>query len=335
VADLVRLHLLLVETALREDLDDEDVLLRCAGRVGRRDLLAPLHLITAADSRATGPATWSAWTAALVGTLVSRLDSALSPDVDGVGLAERGESVRAACLASLEDGGDARAFVERAPLRYLASRSETEVARDAGLVARLAQAPAATTALLAVSPGPAEETYAVTIASVDRPQLLARLSGAMALAGLDILSVNAHGVTGGIALDSFVVTSATARPVTTETFTALERMVDASLRDRLELAVRLRERARHYPPRAARAAAVSIEPAGWMTALHVSAPDRPGLLHDIARAVAASGLQIGWAKVQTIEGMARDVFSLVGPDGAPADDPGLLGHVTMNVREVL
>ena len=85
VADLVRLHLTLIETALRVDLDDEDAILRCAATVGRRELLAPLHLLTAADSIATGPATWTPWTDALVGTLVSRLDAALSPTVDGAG----------------------------------------------------------------------------------------------------------------------------------------------------------------------------------------------------------------------------------------------------------
>ena len=51
--------------------------------------------LTAADSLATGRATWSPWTAALVGGLVSRLDAALSDDVDGAGLATRGEAVRA------------------------------------------------------------------------------------------------------------------------------------------------------------------------------------------------------------------------------------------------
>jgi [protein-PII] uridylyltransferase len=267
---------------------------------------------------------------------VARLDVALSPDVDGAGLAARGESTRAACLAGqLAEDDNARAFIVGAPLRYLASRDQSEVARDASLVAQLTRSPAATEALLAVSPGPAEGAYAVTIASENRPELLARLSGAMALAGLDILSVEAHGVTAGITLDTFVVTSATARPVSTETFATLERLVRAALRDRLELAVRLRERRKHYPARVSGAVTVSVEPVGWMTELRVAAPDRPGLLHDIARAVSATGLGIGWAKVRTIDGVAHDVFSLVGPEGGPADDPGLLGHVTMRIREAL
>ena len=90
--ELVRLHLELIETATRIDLDDEDAILAAAARIGDRRLVAPLHLLTAADSRATGPSTWSAWTAALVGTLVSRLDAALSDEVDGAGIASHGAS---------------------------------------------------------------------------------------------------------------------------------------------------------------------------------------------------------------------------------------------------
>ena len=336
VANLVRLHLVLVETALHDDLDDEDAILRCAARVQRSELLAPLHLLTAADSRATGPATWTPWTAALVGTLVARLDAALSPGVDGAGLAGRGEAARAAVLADLAPAASAeRAFVEHAPLRYLAAREPAEIMRHAALVAELSAAPAATGALIEVSAGPAEETRTVTVAALDRPELLARLAGATALAGLDILAVDAYSAGPGIALDRFVVTSATRSPMGTDTFAKLERLVVAALHDRLELTVRLRERRRHYPVRAKRAVEVSTRAAGWATELRVSAPDRPGLLHDVAAAVAAEGLDIRWAKVQTIEGVARDVFHLVGPDGGPVDDPGSLGHVAMRIRSSL
>jgi UTP:GlnB (protein PII) uridylyltransferase len=91
--------------------------LAAAARIGRRELVAPLHLLTAADSRATGPTTWSPWTAALVGTLASRLDEALSPDVDGAGIAARGELVRATALARMQPATPfERSFIARAPL---------------------------------------------------------------------------------------------------------------------------------------------------------------------------------------------------------------------------
>ena len=335
VADLVRHHLALAEIATRIDLDDEDAVLSAAARIGRRELLAPLHLLTAADSLATGPATWTPWRAALIGGLVSRLDAALSDDVDGAGLATRGHAVREATLSAL--GADLqaeRAFITQAPLRYLASRQPADVARDARLVAEMSAAGGAADARVAVSPGPAPDTHALTVVAKDRPELLARIAGAIALAGLDILSVDAYGAPGGLALDTFVVASATLRSVSTETFTAFERLLGAALKDRLELKTRLAERRRHYPARSQAPVRVTTVSEGYDTAIRVSAPDRPGLLHDLAQAVSATGLNIRWAKVLTVDGMAIDTFHVLDAQGAPVDDDGVLGHLAMRMREI-
>jgi [protein-PII] uridylyltransferase len=336
VGELVRLHLELIETATRIDLDDEDAILAAAARIGDRRLLAPLHLLTAADSRATGPSTWSAWTATLVGALVSRLDAALSDEVDGAGIASHGAAVRDETLARMAAAGASateRAFVASAPLRYLSSREPDQVARQAKLVASLEQS-SAEDARVAVGPGPVDGTWAVTVAAVDRPELLARIAGAMALAGLDILALDAHGSSGSVALDTFMVSSATRRPVGTDTFVTFERLLRAALNDRLELQTRLTERRAHYPARRRGSVSVEIESAGWDTAVRVSAPDRPGLLHDLARAVSLAGLDIRWANVMTVDGVALDTFHVVGPDGGPVDDPGALGHLAMRLREV-
>jgi [protein-PII] uridylyltransferase len=334
VGDLVHLHLALAETATRIDLDDEDAILLAAARIARRELLAPLHLLTAADSLATGPATWSRWTASLVGALVSRLDAALSDDVDGAGIAQRGESVRAEALASMSGSPRAECtFVEGAPLRYLASRTTGEIVRDARLVSGL-QMGGDEQAQIAVGAGPTPDTHSVTVVATDGPELLARIAGAFSLAGLDILALDAYGSRDGVVLDSFVVQSATRRAVTTESFTQLERFLRAALRDRLELQTRLAERRKHYPPRQSGPVRVETISAGWDTAVRVSAPDRPGLLHDLARAVSATGLDIRWAKVLTVDGIALDTFHVVGADGSMVDDPGVLGHLSMRLREI-
>jgi len=335
-SELVRLHLTLVDTALRDDLDDEDAILRCAARVGDRMLIAPLHALTVADSRATGAATWTAWTASLVTTLVARLDTALGDEVDGAGLVAAGERVRERSLALLGTSLDAeRAFVEAAPLRYLATHEPDDVVRDVRLVSALIQSGGGDQVRTAVSAGPVPGTTAVTVAAVDRPGLLSRIAGAMALSGLDILSVDVYGTTGRIALDRFVVQAATRRALTPETFATFDRLVTVALADRLELAVRLAQRRRHYPARASTPGSVEVDQGGWDTTVHVRAADRPGLLHDLAAAVAATGLDIRWARVHTVDGVASDTFHVIGPDGGPVSDPGTLGHLSMRLRDAL
>jgi [protein-PII] uridylyltransferase len=333
---IVGLHLMLFETALREDLDDEDTLLRCAARIGDREILAPLHLLTAADSMATGPHSWTPWAASLVTSLVARLDAALSDDVDGVGLTARGERVRAETLATLDASMIAeRAFVEAAPLRYLATRESDDVVRDIALVNSLLSSGGGQHVRTAVSPGPVEGTTSVTLAAVDRPFLLARIAGAFSLAGLDILSVDAYGTAGHVALDRFVVKSATGRALAPDMLASFDRRVNAALSDRYDLTARLAERRRHYPARASAEVQVRIEPAGWDTIVRVRAADRPGLLHDVASAVSASGLDIRWTRIHTVDGIADDTFHVTdGEGGGPVGDPGVLGHLSMRLREL-
>ncbi|MBI5232169.1 MAG: HD domain-containing protein [Coriobacteriales bacterium] len=334
-ADLVRLHLVLPEAAMYADMDDEDAVLSIAAKIGRRELVAPLHLLTAADSLATGPSTWNGWTAALLTAVASRLDAALSDNAEGAGLVTRAQAVREATLSSLSaEPGDVRDFVGHAPLRYLASRDPAEVAKHARVLSELARVKAPDRISISVSPGVAPGTYDVTIAAHDRTELLARIAGALALAGLDILSADAYRFGHGLVLDAFTVTSATLRPVDSSTWNSFERYLKAAVKDRLELETRLQERRRHYP--AAAQGPVTIETdasPGYHTIVRVTAPDRPGLLYDLARAVSSSGLDIRWAKAATVDGMAIDSFHITGPDGSAVTDPGTLGHLAMYMRQ--
>ncbi len=69
---MVRLHLLLPDTATRRDLDDPATAERVAGQVGSRSTLELLAALVEADSLATGPSAWSPWKAGLVAELVER-----------------------------------------------------------------------------------------------------------------------------------------------------------------------------------------------------------------------------------------------------------------------
>ena len=336
---LVREHLLLAETAATRDLHDEDVILRTAARIHRPDLLASLYLLTKADSLATGPGAWTPWHAALVGELAGRLDAALSPTVAGAGIVEQAEAVRGEALAvlSASDGpieADVIAFIAAAPLRYLASRTSAEVLADGRLVADLGAHPSAMAADLTITAGAADGTWRVTIAAADRPGLFATLAGVCALAGLDILAADAYPAPADVALDVFTVQSATLAPIGSDTWTRFERYLNAGLASRLAMETRLAEKCRHYGP--GRDGAVRVEIGrsdDYSTAVTVVAPDRVGLLHDLALAITADGLDIRWAKATTRDGIVRDVFHVTDGAGEPVADPGALGHLVMRVKE--
>ncbi|SDG56491.1 [protein-PII] uridylyltransferase [Sinosporangium album] len=78
LAAVVRLHLLLPETATRRDLDDPVTVSRVAEAVGTREVLDLLAALAVADGNATGPAAWNSWKASLVADLVRRVRAVLA-----------------------------------------------------------------------------------------------------------------------------------------------------------------------------------------------------------------------------------------------------------------
>jgi [protein-PII] uridylyltransferase len=336
-AFLVREHLLLAETASGEDIHDEDVILRAASRIPDAGALDALFLLTAADSLATGPGAWTAWHAALAGELAHRLRGALSDEVAGSGLVEHAETARAQALV-LIGSGDAVAplvdFVRRASLRYLAAVPAEDVVRHARLVSGVAASGLSDDFRTGVSPGPTPESWRVSVAARDRAGLFAAICGALSLTGLDIMGADAYDAHNGVAIDVFVVRSDTRAAVDPSAWATFERHLHAALTDPSGLAARLAERQQHYPARSRYRTRIAPRESGdYATAIEVRAADRVGLLYDLAGAFAETGLQIRWARALTKDGVAHDVFHVTDESGEPVDDPGVLGHLSMRIRE--
>ncbi len=332
-ATLASEHLLLAETASSSDIDDEEVILRTAARLGSREILGQLYVLTLADSLATGPGMWDAWHASLVRTLVSRLDGALSDETDGAGLVASAEATRAASLSMAESDAATSRVLSSAPVRFLTSRSPSEAMNDARLLAELGAPGSRGQFALGISRGAVPGTFRLAIATIDRPGIFAHLTGVIALAGLDTLGASAHAGPSGTALDTFTVRPATLASPDEGTWSTLERYLAASLDGHLDLRTRLTERQRSYPPGRPSRARVSIEPPGaYATAVHVSAADRPGLLFDIADEIAAAGYVVTRANALTRGMRARDTFHVVDTDGVAPSDPGALGHLAMRLR---
>ena len=77
IEKLVRLHLLLPDTATRRDVGDPVTIRRVADAVGDIQTLDLLYGLTRADAAATGPGAWSTWKGRLVARLVDRVRSTL------------------------------------------------------------------------------------------------------------------------------------------------------------------------------------------------------------------------------------------------------------------
>jgi [protein-PII] uridylyltransferase len=176
----------------------------------------------------------------------------------------------------------------------------------------------------------------LTIVAPDRPGLVARVAGAVALNGLNVLAAQAA-TEDGMALQAYdVEPEIDAEPAWDRVCGDVER----ALAGRLAVEARLADRSSAYAgrrrPRAARPAEPRVlidnDASRASTVVEVRAPDATNVLCRIARALADCDVDIHSAKVATLGHEVVDTFYVVGLDGAKITDPD---HVREIEREIL
>lgn len=149
------------------------------------------------------------------------------------------------------------------------------------------------------TPGRAPGSWNLILAALDRPGLLAMFTGALVHEAINVQTAVLASWDDGAALQALEVTADRA-PETG----ALKHALEWSLTQGL------------YAPPVDRASVVFDDSDDTIfTSCEVTAPDRPGLLHAIAVAIANAGANIHAASVRTVDGIARDLFDVSDGDG--------------------
>ncbi|WP_233617850.1 ACT domain-containing protein [Actinomadura sp. WAC 06369] len=180
----------------------------------------------------------------------------------------------------------------------------------------------------------------VTIAAPDRPGLLWRAAGVLALHRLAVRTartVSSPGASAGTAVLDFTAVPEFGSPPDPA---ALEADLRRMLAGRLDVADRLDRRARSRrvrPGTAVPPPRVMIVDGASSTAavVEVRAHDGPGLLWRIGRALGGRGLRIRAAQVDTLGAEAVDVFYVVDSRDRPPADPSVLEAVRADILDAL
>jgi len=329
VERLIRLHLLLPDTARRRDLTDPALAVEVAEQVGDPSTLACLHLLAVADGRATGPTAWSDWTASLVTSLVRKVATVLderSPDslADEAVVTARAAQELAEELGSTPDA--VRAHLAQLSARYAAAMTPRAVVRHTLMAVT---APEVGELRTRVTPGTqdpdgVEGVDELDVVALDAPGWFAKVAGVLALHGGSILAADAFARSDGIAVDTFRVQ----RPAgaTGSWWARVEGdLVDAAI-GRLAVRARVARKARADAPRPGRlpdlptSVAFGEDPSGRSTVVDVHTVDRIGVLYAITSAIAELELDIVVARVQTVGHEVTDVFYVRDRREGPLDD---------------
>ncbi|HEX9311214.1 MAG TPA: ACT domain-containing protein, partial [Actinomycetota bacterium] len=244
---LVREHLLLSDTATRRNLDDEDLILHVAARIGDPGRLAMLYLLTVADAAATGPAASTPWRLGLIRELVAKVSRTFERgdmDRDRAGRLERAEAeIRTALAGEPQERVDA--FVGSAPPAYLLWVEPSDAPAHLRLVD---PKPGSTEVRTHVRPGSAPATHLLAVGALDRPGLLSRIAGALTLSGLSVLQARAFTTELGVALDVFEVGPAFEEQVGEERWRRFRTTLRHAMEGRIDVRDRIDRLRAHYRP---------------------------------------------------------------------------------------
>jgi [protein-PII] uridylyltransferase len=321
VAWLVRHHLVLSHTAQRRDISDPKTVADFVHIVQSAERLRLLLVLTVVDMKATGPAVWSSWKAALLRELYFSAEDFMTGGVLAERKQKRIEAAKAALRRALIDWPEAE-FAKFAGLAYpeywLGLDTATQ-ARHAELVrkAEAGDSPITIKTRVDQNRGATE----ITVYTGDHPGLFSTIAGGIAVAGGNIVDAKIFTMTNGMALDAFWVQDTLAWGVESggapisgrERLAALERAILGALGGKRRLTQELAKKASRLPSRArvfkvAPRVLIDEGASTTHTVVEVNCRDRPGLLFDLTRTITNLSLQISAAKITTYGERVVDVF---------------------------
>jgi [protein-PII] uridylyltransferase len=328
VCFLVHRHLLLAETASRRDLNDEKIVVQCAGTVGTMERLKMLYLLSWADGKATGPRAWNDWIANLVLELFFKILHILERGELATPDASRrmkqsmqqvrswiGDRLSPAAREALFDGMPANYLIETAPrtiARHLRLYETLREARAKGLESAFC---------LEGEAEPSSGTYEVTFLARDRAGLFSDVAGVMALNNINILSARIYTWRDGTAVDIFTVTPPLDPIHTEEIWERIKKDLAEAFEGRLPLSERLQQKAepsilsRKKTLRRQTQVIVDNSSSDFFTLIEVFADDRIGLLYQITHTLFTLGIDIRVAKIATKGDQVADVFYVLDLEG--------------------
>jgi [protein-PII] uridylyltransferase len=337
---LIKMHLILADTALKRDLMDEKPIVRCAVEIGDREKLHLLYLLTIADSRATGPGAWNTWKASLLRELFFKVDRLLlRGDWQQEDLTARCEEIQGKVLELVAEAPRKERvaqWLDTLSFRYLLSQNPEAIVRHFGMEEDLSRTTLTTHACRTEG-----EMWQITVATRDRPGLFAIITGVLWARGLNILSADIFTRQSGIALDIIIVERLPDPLHSAELWDRVERDLAECLKDRTflhDLLANKRRPSLLQPkclPRKEDRVVIDEEASDFYTIIEVYTWDRPGVLHAITNTLYELSISIQLAKISTPGAQVADVFYVTDLAGEKLADPELHEKVRKSLLECL
>ncbi|MEL6464273.1 MAG: [protein-PII] uridylyltransferase [Pseudomonadota bacterium] len=307
---LVRYHLLMSDMAQKRDIADPRTVRDFAKAVQTVKRLNLLCVLTVCDIRGVGPDVWNNWKAVLIRALYRQTRRALEDGMEALNRDNRGAEAKKALRAELADWPrkDLQAETARHYDPYWQGLHVTAHVVFAKLLRDIDENE------IAMDLHPDEDRDATRACFVmpDHPGIFARLTGALALVGANVVDARSYTTSDGFVTDAFWIQDADGNPYDASRLPRLRKMIERTLagevvtRDAIKDRdkVKKREKAFKVPTH------ITFDNDGSdiYTIIEVDTRDRPGLLHDLTRTLATANVYIANAVIATYGEQVVDTF---------------------------
>ena len=307
---LVRYHLLMSDMAQKRDLSDPRTIRSFARAVKTKKRLDLLTVLTVCDIRGVGPGTWNNWKAQLLRNLYRQTADGLENGLEDLNRDKQSAEARRQLREALGDWekGKLRAELARHYDPYWQGLStHTQV-----ILAGMLQGIDAGEIRIDLTPDDDRDATRVAFALSDHPGIFARLAGALALVGANVVDARTYTTKDGYATPVFWVQDADGNPYSAVKLDRLRAMISKTLkgevlaREALKSKDKFKKREKSF--RFPTTVSFDNELSEIYTIIEVDTRDRPGLLYDLARTLSEANLQIASAVVATYGAQAVDSF---------------------------
>ena len=307
---LIRYHLLLSDVAQKRDISEPRTVRGFAKAVKSVERLDLLTALTVCDIRGVGPDTWNNWKAVLIRNLYKATKAALETGLEDLNRESREAEAKRALRVELADW-DNKALKTEVGRHYGPYWQGLPLSAQA-VFAKLLREIADDEIKIDLMPDDDRDATRACFAMVDHPGLFSRMTGALALVGANVVDARTYTSNDGYATAVFWVQDNDGNPYEASRLPRLRKMIERTLkgevvaRDALKDKDKInkRERAFKVPTN------ISFDNEGSeiYTIIEVDTRDRPGLLYDLTRTLAASHVYIASAVIATYGEQVVDTF---------------------------
>ncbi len=311
---LVRYHLLMSDMAQKRDISDPRTVRDFAKAVKTVKRLDLLTVLTACDIRGVGPTTWNNWKATLLRALHAETKRALETGMEDLNRANRGVEAKKALRETLTDWSktDLKTETARHYDPYWQGLNLDTHVEFAEMLRALENSGDPGAMEIHLHPDEDRDATRACFAMADHPGIFARIAGALALVGANVVDARSYTTKDGFVTDAFWIQDAEGHPFEAARLPRLTQMIHKTLkgevvaRDALKTRdkIKKREKAFNVPTH------ITFDNDGSeiYSIIEVDTRDRPGLLYDLTRTLAAANVYIANAVIATYGEQVVDTF---------------------------